>query len=154
MIRIDAKIDADQATDAFKHARRDMYRRARSGTKKAGEQTILPKAKRGMSGKTPVSTQQLVVKTTGTTGYLTVQNQKKSRIVGLLNFGGTVEGPIEPRNRKAISFGGVVVSQVNTARRYRGAHFLEQARDEGIEAFGLALLPSLLLAFEPLDHTP
>lgn len=154
MIRIDAKIDADQATDAFKAARRDIYRRQRSGTKRAGEQTILPRGRREMAGHTPVGVSQLVVKTTSTTGFLTVANKKQGRIVGLLNFGGTVKAPLVPKRKKAIAFGNVVVAEVDTPRHYRGLHFLEKARDEGLQEFGEALLPALLEAFNPLDHTP
>lgn len=154
MIRIDAKIDADQAIDAFKAARRDISRRARSGTKRAGEQTILPRGRRGVGGHTPVSPSQLIVKTTSTTGFLTVAGKKQGRIVGLLNYGGTVSAPIVPKKKKAVSFGGVVVSQVTAPRHYRGLHFLEKARDEGLEEFGQALLPNILAAFEPLSHNP
>lgn len=154
MIRVDAVIDADRATDAFKTARRDIGRRARSGTKRAGEQTILPRGQRSMSAKTPIAPSQLIVKTTTTDGYLTVQGRKQDRVVGLLNFGGTIQAPIKPKKKKALSFGGVVVAQVSKARRYDGAHFLEKARDEGLDEFGMALLPQIMLAFEPLEHTP
>jgi hypothetical protein len=182
VIRIEATVDADQATDAFKHARRDIYRRTKSGIKHAGERTILPKARRGVTRRTPVVASQLIVKTTTTDGYLTARTVKQGRKIGLLNFGGTVDAPIVPkaaqkkiaatgtrggaykgeiggrkfnfRGKRAIAFGGIVVSQVNKARRYRGSHFLEKARDEGLEEFGQALLPSILMAFEPLEHTP
>lgn len=154
MIKIEATIDADQASDAFKRARRDVYRRTKSGIKHAGERTILPKARRGMTGKTPVVASQLIVKALASDGYLTVRTTKEGRKVGLLNFGGEVKAPIVPTDKKAIAFGGIVVSQVNKARRYRGAHFLEKARDEGLDDFGQALLGDILLAFAPLDHTP
>jgi hypothetical protein len=154
VIRITATVDADQATDAFKHARRDIYRRAKSGIKHAGERTILPKARRGMTANTPVVASQLVVKTTASDGYLTASRAKEGRKIGLLNFGGQVREPILPKDKKALSFGGIVVSQVNRARRYRGSHFLEKARDEGLQEFGQALLPEILLAFEPLEHSP
>lgn len=154
MIRIDVKVDADQATDAFKRARRDMSRRARSGMKRAGEQTILPLARSAVAQKTPVQPGKLVVKTTTTFAYMTATNVKEGRKIGLLNYGGTVRPPIEPRKRKALAFNGVVVSRVNTVRRYRAQHFLEDARDRKLDEFGQALLPELLLAFTPLEHSP
>jgi hypothetical protein len=154
VIRIEATVDAEQATDAFKHARRDIYRRAKSGIKAAGERTILLRARAGMRSKSPVVSSQLVVKTTARDGYLTAKSAKQGRIVGLLNYGGTVKDPIVPKDKKALAFAGIVVSQVNRQRRYRGSHFLEKARDEGLDEFGAALLPEILLAFEPLDHTP
>ena len=152
MIRIEATVDADQATDAFKRARRDIYKRAKSGIKRAGERTILPRARRGMAGKAPVVSSQLVVKTTAR--YLTAKSVKEGRKLGLLNFGGTVREPILPTHKRALAFNGIVVSQVNTVRRYRGAHFLEEARDAGLEEFGEVLLPSILMAFEPLEVSP
>ena len=154
MIRIEATVDADQATDAFKRARRDIYKRAKSGIKRAGERTILPRARAGMRSKAPVVASQLVVKTTASDGYLTAKSVKEGRKLGLLNYGGTVREPILPTRKRALSFNGIVVSQVNTVRRYRGSHFLEEARDAGLEEFGEALLPSILLAFEPLEHRP
>ena len=161
MIRIEATVDADQATDAFKRARRDIYKRTRSGMKHAGERTILPKARRGMTGKTPVVASQLVVKTTAQDAFLTARSVKEGRKVGLLNYGGELDDPSvpkrarskakSPRGPKALAFGGIVVSQVSKARRFRGSHFLEKARDEGLDEFGQALLPEILLAFEPLE---
>lgn len=154
MIRIEATVDADQATDAFKRARRDIYRRTKRGIKAAGERTILPKARRGMAGKAPVAASQLVVKALASDGYLTVASKREGRKVGLLNFGGQVREPIVPKDKKALAFGGIVVSQVNRTRRYRGSHFLEKARDEGLQEFGQALLPEILLAFQPLEIHP
>lgn len=153
---------ADRTSQEFKEARREVYRRARTGIKRAGERAILPRARSATAGASPVAGGQVVVKTTSSHGYLTCRTVKAGRIVGLLNFGGTVAGPIIPRGRrlksgrgkKAIAFGGVVVSQVNTARRYRGKHFLEQARDAGFPLYERVLLEEVMRAFDPLDHTP
>lgn len=154
-IRIDAKITgADKTSDEFRQARREIYRRTRSGIKDAGERAILPGARSGAQHHTPVVSTQIVVKTTASTGYLTVASKKGGRIVGLLNFGGEVRGPIRPKKKKAVAFGGVVVSQVATARHYDGSHFLEEARDRGLPMFSQILLERLMVAFDPLEHTP
>ena len=154
MIKVTATIDADEATDAFKRARRDIYRRTKHGLKAAGEKSILPRARRAVTSETPVAASQIIVKTTSRDGYITARTVKEGRKVGLLNFGGVVKAPIEPKDKKAIAFAGVVVSQVNRARRYHGEHFLDRARDEGLDEFGAALLPEIMLAFEPLEHSP
>lgn len=153
---------ADRTADEFKQARRDVYRRARTGIKRAGERAILPRARRGTAAGSPVDAGQVVVKTTGSYGYLTCRTVKAGRIVGLLNFGGTVAGPIIPRGRrlksgrgkKAIAFGGIVVSQVTTARKFHGKHFLERARDAGFPLYEQVLLEEVMSAFDPLDHAP
>lgn len=155
LIRVTATIEgADKTSDEFKQARREIYRRARRGIKDAGEQAILPKARRGTEVHSPVAGTQIVVKTTASDGYLTAATKKGGRIVGLLNFGGTVRGPIRPKKKQAVAFGGVVVAQVKTARRYTGEHFLEQARDEGFPLYSQILLERIMVAFDPLEHTP
>lgn len=154
MIVIAASVDADRAVETFKRARRDIYTRARSGMKRAAEKAVLPRARREVGTETPVPPGQLVVKTTTTYAYLTASSVKQGRKIGLLNYGGTVRQPIRPRRRRALSFAGVVVSQVNTARRYRGEHFLEDAVEAQRDEFGQALLPEILAAFEPLEHRP
>lgn len=153
---------ADRTSAEFKQARREVYRRARTGIKRAGERAILPRARAAAGGRTPVDSGQIIVKTTSSHGYLTCRSVKAGRVVGLLNFGGTVRAPIIPRGRrlksgrgkKAIAFGGIVVSQVNTARRFRGSHFLERARDAGFPMYEQVLLTEVMRAFDPIEHTP
>lgn len=153
---------ADRTSDAFKQARRDVYRRARAGIKRAGERAILPGARRGTAAGSPIDAGQVVVKTTGSYGYLTCRTVKAGRVVGLLNFGGTLTDPIIPRGRrlksgrgkKAIAFGGIVVSQVTTARKYDGKHFLERARDAGFPVYERVLLEEVMRAFDPVEHAP
>ena len=163
MIRIRATITgADKTSDTFKKARRDVYRRARTGMKRAGERAILPFARSSTEAKSPVPGSGVVVKTTGTYAYLTARTRKQGRILGYLNFGGTLSAPIVPRGRrlksgrgkKAIAYGGIVVSQVNTARKHAGSHFLERARDAGFPMYETVLLDEIMDAFDPLEHQP
>lgn len=163
MIRITAKISgADRTSETFKRARRDVYQRARRGMKRAGEKTILPFARRVTDAKSPVAPSALVVKTTGTYAFLTCKTRKQGRILGYLNYGGTLTAPIIPRGRrlasgrgkKAIAFGGVVVSQVSTARKHQGQRFLERARDAGFPAYEQTLLAEIMQAFDPIEHSP
>lgn len=162
MISVDAKIEGVDRTEAqFAQARREIYRKTRTGMKRAGERTILPAARRGTSAHTPVASTQVVVKTTGSYAYLTVATKKAGRIVGYLNFGGRLD-PVKPRKGRrgqgghapAVSFGGVVVAQTLRKRRHRGSHFLEEARDRHLDEFGERMLVDLMAAFDPLDHTP
>lgn len=154
-LRIDVKITgADKASDEFKQARREIYRRTKSGMKDAGERAFLPHARAGAQQHTPLASSQVIVKTTATNGYITFANKKSKAIGGLLNFGGNVKKPIMPDKKKALKFGGIVVSQVNTARRYKGTHFLEDAREAGFPMFSQILLERVMVAFDGLDHTP
>lgn len=153
---------ADRTSATFKEARRDIYRRAKRGIKAAGERAILPRARAATGKASPIAGSQVVVKTTSSYGYLTCRTVKAGRIVGLLNFGGTVSEPIIPRGRrlksgrgkKAIAFGGIVVSQVTTARHYGAKGFLERARDAGFPLYTEILTGEVMRAFDGLEHQP
>lgn len=169
MIRVQARIEGvEKTSDEFKEARKDIYRRTKRGLKEAGERTILPIARRSTERETPRDGGDVVVKTTASYAYLTCRTKKAGRIVGLLNFGGTLRDPIQPRVRAgvprrargdkrrpgAVKFGNVIVARVERPRRYTGAHFLERARDQGMDEYGRVLLVDLMHAFDGLEHTP
>lgn len=66
----------------------------------------------------------------------TVLRGKGRRIIGLLNFGGTVRTTIRPKNVKALHFGnGEFAASVSTPRHYKGKRFVEKAVNLQLRAF-------------------
>jgi len=161
-IRIEVKVTgAERTSDAFKKARRQMYREVRRGLKSAGEETILPVARRLAAHSSPVNPNNVVVKTTAQYAYLTGKTKKSNRIIGFLNFGGSQPGagdsnlPLLPRKKRALVVNGQPVANVKTRRRIKGKHFLEQARAAQFDNYADVLTKKFVMkTFDPLDHTP
>lgn len=162
MIKVTAKIDGvEKTSDEFKQARREIYRRTRTGMKRAGERTILPAARASTAVRTPLQGSQVVVKSTASYAYLTGQTVKAGRILGYLNYGGYLK-PVQPKKRRkgagghapAVAFGGIVVARTKRMRHHTGTHFLEKARDAGFPQYERVLLEHLMASFDPLEHTP
>lgn len=159
MIRIHAHVDARQVTEVFRKARREINARTRQGMVKAGEETVLPRAKT-LAGNLRVNRRSvagsLIVRATARSAYLGSQLRgQNNRTVGLQNYGGTVTTPILPkRGKQAILVNGSPRARVTTPRHYTGRRFLNRAVEERIDEYGTALLPHTLRAFDGLPHTP
>lgn len=121
-------VDDDAVLRGLREQRRQMSQDVKRLSLEAGERTTLPVAR---SMTKPTRAKALVtVKSTTRGAYLTTNGPRKmSRIVGLLNFGGTVTTPIVPRGR-ALKIGpDTFVAHVTGPRRYKGQGFLDRAVD-------------------------
>jgi hypothetical protein len=123
--------DADKAAAHLGGSSRDIDRGVRDGLKEGALMIGLPLAKSFAPGQR--IRESLSAGATMRSAYLQV-SLRKAPEAGLLEFGGTVSGTIEPRTALALAgneFGPVAV--VTTPRIYKGKHYLKKARDASVE---------------------
>lgn len=151
-VSIDTRVEEDAVVNALKSARREIYRNVRHGVKKAAEERALPTVR---SFSPHIIRPFLTAKTRGTRAYITTRGPRRfDRIAGLLNYGGTVGGYIEPKHGMAVMTPMGPRRRVKKARRYHGKHFLEAgmaAVEPGIER---AMLDEVMDSFDRLPHAP
>jgi len=149
-MRVNVKVDADRASAEFKQVRRQARQVAGDAAMRAGERVALPDAKRRAPGFI-VST--LIVKRRGTSAVLTTSLPgKKARVVGLLEFGGTVRTVIRAREGGALRTPDGPRAAINQPRTYTGKHFLGDAVNENRRLIDEAILEETLKAFDGFER--
>lgn len=144
-MRLNVSIDAAKTTEAFKEARRGVNRATKAGVRLAGEKIVLPEARRRVPVKTGRLRESLIVRTSGTSGYLTTSLRgKQSRFVGLLEFGGTVRKPIRPRMKQALMTPWGPRAVIKKPRTYQARHFLQKSAEAKRQEFGERVLDEVL----------
>lgn len=140
-VRVDDKAFQNGVTAA----RRDIRRREKQATVRAGEKTILPKAR----AITPTFLKgTLAVRADWHGGMLTVLGKRTlKRAAGLLNFGGTRRDVLKPKQGEALVVNGQPYKAIKGPRVYRAKHFMEKGVSAGIDEFGDAYKLELLDAF-------
>jgi hypothetical protein len=100
-MRFSAHIDAGRTTEEFRSARVQINQRVRTGIQNCVERIALPRVR--AFAKAPAEVRAaLIARATGTSGYITTGGSRKlDRILGLLNFGGTVRGTIRPKQGRS-----------------------------------------------------
>lgn len=134
-ISTSVRVEDDLVLHAVRKAKRETRRRVSIGLEKATDRKVLPRVRLLAPS---IVRPYLRAKATSRRAYITTRGPRKyDRIAGLLNYGGTVRGPIRPKGKKALTIApGVVRSRVWTKRVYQGKHFMEagvQASVGGIE---------------------
>lgn len=137
----------------FKEARKRLRRDIRGEVIRTGTRVILPAAKQGAPS---IAKHALVVKASGSSGYIGVKGARKfDRILGLWNFGGTVRTPIRPRYKQALALGGGIVrASVTTPRHYKGSRHLQAAVGQRAPRYFEELTREIMQFFDPIEHTP
>jgi hypothetical protein len=155
---IRASVDAERTSDQFKAARKEFNRDLKEAMQDAGEETVLPDAKRNAAGlkvagaSVPAS---LVVKARGSSAILqSTMRGKKNRAVGLLEFGRTGTKTIQARKKKAMMWigGWHPVAEVELPPM-DGMNFMLNAVNDNLDRFDKALLRHVMRAFDGLDHS-
>lgn len=124
-MRFTVKVEDDELLRQLRDSRREMNATVKNALVEAARKSALPLAKRAAPRKFAPA---ITVKASARDAYITTQGPRLiGRIVGLLEFGGTVRTPIVPQQAKALSFGGRFVARVDTPRRYQGKAFLQTA---------------------------
>lgn len=145
-LSISVKIDAERTSDEFKRIRRDTRRIAGEAAVAAGEKVALPAARRHAPGFIRTT---LYVKRRGTDAVLTTRLPgKKGRVVGLLEYGGTVRTVIRPKNGQAILTPEGPRAAVNKPRKYKGKHFMSDAIHKNRRQIDEAILEETMKAFD------
>lgn len=150
-MQITFKIDGvEKCSQEFKDARKELRRDARRHVIDQGEISFLPGAK---SVVPTMVKAQVIVRATGTRGYLTVKGKRLyDRVLGFWNFGGTVKTVVKPVNAQALTIGpGIFRAAVNNPRRQRGTHKLERVVDTRLPHFMDGLRQRFMHAFDGLD---
>jgi hypothetical protein len=167
-MRIRAQVDARKGTDAFKHARRDINARTRTGLVSAGEKVALPAARRGASRLKVAGASvadSLVAKGTTRSAYITSSLRgTKGRAVGLQEYGGRVDSIILPRAKRRTKTGrppalmgtrfAHPVGRITKARHYPARGRMTRAIQAQEPQIQDAVMQETMKAFDPLQHTP
>lgn len=148
-LKISVKIDADRTSDEFKRIRRNARATAGEAAMRAGEKVALPAARRGAPGFIRTT---LYVKRRGTSAVLTTRLPgKKARVVGLLEYGGTVRTVIKPKGARALSTPQGPRAAVSGPRTYKGKHFMSDAIHKHRRQIDEAILEETMQAFENFE---
>ena len=148
------RVEDHQTLGSLKAARRDLNKRLKEGLKVAGTAAVLPRARRGAPR---VIALNLKAGATVRGGFITTQGPRvQDKITGLLNFGGRVTTEIVPTDKQAIKIGntGEIRANVKGPRTYRGKHFLERDVEASLPDIEEKTLPSIMRAFDGIEHTP
>lgn len=139
------RVDDEAFQNGIVQARKEMRKREKAATVRAGEKTILPKALH----LTPSFLKPgLKVRADWHGGMLTVLGKRTvKRAAGLLNFGGVRRDELRPKKGAAMVINGRPIKAVKAPRVYRAKHFLEKGVTAGIDEFGEAYKIELLEAF-------
>jgi hypothetical protein len=160
---IRVRIDAGKATQEFKDARRDIRKKTREGLIEAGRRVVLPSVQQEAPS---VVRDTLTVGSASTRAYITTRGPKtKDRIAGLLQYGGIVREPIRPKQEGgALSFIGtrqfsgqrIITGEVTGPRRYFGPYrgYVDRGIAKAIPEWERVMLPTVMDAFDGLEHTP
>ncbi len=148
-IKISIKVDADRTSAEFKRIRRDANRIAGDAAMRAGEKVALPDAKRRAPGFVKST---LVAKRRGKTAVLTTSLPgKKARVVGLLEYGGTVRTVIRAKEGGALRTPDGPRAAINQPREYKGKHFFTDAIEKNRREIDEAILEETMQAFNDFE---
>lgn len=156
------KVNAAQAVEDLRLARKEIDPFIREGLKAAGERIVLPSAKilagnlavTDKDGNKTTIASTLEVKARARDAVLVSSLKGKlNRAVGLLEFGGDVMTDIYPKVKEALVVNGQPVASVTTPRHYEGHGFLTGAVDSNIDAFADELLAHEMRAFDGFEKS-
>lgn len=148
-LRIAVKIDHERTSAEFKQIRRNVRETAGDAAMAAANRVALPDAKRHAPG---FIRSTLIAKRRGASAVLTTALPgKKARVVGLLEWGGTVRTRILPRNGQAILTPQGPRAAVNAPRDYKGKHFLYGSIVRRRREIDAAILEETLKAFDDFE---
>lgn len=136
--RITYRASTDEARARTKALRKSIGKDAKKIMRASAQRRIVPRAERRAPSPAKGT---IVARGTTTSVYVTTSARgKRRRIVGLLEYGGTVRAWIRPGGKKkAIAFRGrggeqVFVAVVKGPRTYRAQRFMGKAVDQGRNA--------------------
>lgn len=122
---ITVRVDDAAVMAGLRSQRRAINQDVKRTTLVAGQKTVLPTTKRLAPS---IIRGPLIVRSTTKGAYLTTSARGRwRRVTGLLNFGGTVTGPIIPKNGGAIPVYGRFFARVNGPRTYRAQEFMQRS---------------------------
>jgi len=125
-VKVTTKVESEAVVRRLQAQRRAMGQDVKRLGKNAAEARVLPTARAAAPGTRIAAT--LFVRSTTRRVYLSTRARGQlRRVVGLLEFGGTVRTPIVPRKAQALHFGGRFASRVTTPRHYRARAFMRGA---------------------------
>lgn len=142
-LALEVEIEDVEATEhGLRDVRRTIARRSDELAVESAVHTILPEARRRASrlriAGDSLAAALVVRRRRAAAVITTTLRGTKARAAGLLEFGGTVRAPIEPKGRKrALAFGGQhPVARVRTARHYRAQHYMTASVQSQLDEFG------------------
>jgi hypothetical protein len=151
-IRVDVKVDASKAIQGFRRARREANTAIKRAQAVAAERTNIPEAESRVPSwahgtivaRGRVRSQNITTTLRGTRG----------RTLGLLEYGGTVQGSITPKRKRALRTPHGVFAAVHGDRSYKPKRFLRGAVERRFTDYQEAMLPEVMKAFDDFPHTP
>lgn len=150
---LDIEVENVESTErGFKEVRKRVARRADELNVDAAEATVLPDARRRAShlriAGNSLAAALVVRRRRGAALITTRLRGTLANAAGLLEFGGTVKAPIEPKGGKALAFGGQhPVARVRTARHYRAQRYMQDAVASKLDEFGEDLRDRIVAIF-------
>jgi len=142
---VQIEVEDGDVKAGLRAARRNVRRTEREATRKAGEETILPRVRARMPG---FVRHLAAIRADFNGGFVTLMGTRKlKRAAGLLNFGGDRLDRIVPRRGGGLTINGRVVKAVNERRHYRGRHDIEEGRSAGMPHFADAMRDQILRSF-------
>lgn len=148
-----AKVDASEAIQGMRRARREAGKLAKGAQREAAEEAILPEARR----RAPTfARSRIAARARRTSAFLaTSLPARLDRVVGLLEFGGAIRTPLRPKKRRALRLrDGSFVMAVNKPRKIEAKRLLQGAVEARFGDYQEALVPKLMRAFDDFEHTP
>lgn len=150
------KVDDEQTQRALDRVARDMRRATGELLAGVGRRVVLPQAQTSAPSAHGISA-SLVVRSRGNSAYLTTTLRGKlARLVGLLEFGGTITTFIMPIRRRRMRKTGRRPAVMTPAgpryivrgpRHYKGKHFMTTAVSERFNEYTAGVRDELLDAF-------
>lgn len=132
-MRITVKVDDDAVVAGLRAQRRAIRQDVKEMTLAAATATVLPTTKRLAPR---IVRSNLIARSTTSGAYLSTKARgRERRIVGLLNFGGTVRTPIRPVKGRALKIGDRFVASVTSPRTYRPKAFMEKSVQANLGRF-------------------
>lgn len=130
-MRIDVKVIDAPLLAAMRETRREMNQDVKNALLAVAQDVALPQAKRLAPRQSGRLARSLIAKATARNAYLTTSLTRRqgSRMLGLLEFGGTRRDVIKPRTRKALRVGDGFAAVIRTPRTYRAQGFMQRAAE-------------------------
>lgn len=152
-------VDMNGTDSVLKAARKEVNARTKVGMKRAADIAVEPAARAAAAATMPpIASAAVVTKATTRKAVVTTRGPKQlDRIVGLLEFGGTVSAPIVAKGSGRTGLpiaSGVIRYSVHGDRHYTGKGALRAAVASRVDQFESILLDEIIQAFDPIPHTP
>jgi hypothetical protein len=127
-MKITVRVRSEAAQRALRESRRELRSDVVDIAEEHGRRRVLPTAKRIAPS---IVSPTLTIRRTKTRVTLgTTARGMKRRMVGVLNYGGTIRGEIRPKKKKALRLAdGRFVAVVRGPRTIKAMAFLERSRD-------------------------